>query len=1282
MNVIDVATYGASLRGYKGGSGGSQRQPVESPDSLISTEQIRIIDLIGEGEIVGLVNGVNSIYLDEAPGSSYPSLQWDHRMGTQDQPYMKGFPSVESEISVGVELQAGTPYIRAVTNTTVSALRINFSLGRFAKQNPSNGDTTGYRVEFAIDLAEGLGSFTEVLRSAFAGKSTGGYTRSVRIDLTQPVPPGGWRVRVRRITPNATTSNIADAVNIRSVTEIVDYKFRYPNSAMVGLTFDAEAFGGKVPKRSYHIRGRIVKVPANYEPSTRTYSGVWDGSFKPAWTNNPAWVYYDLLLNDRFGLGDRINANQVDKWGLYEISRYCDQMVDDGKGGTEPRFTCNMFLQTQADALKVLQDIAAIFRGITYWGLGQAVLSADMPRDPVYVYTNANVLNGRFDRKGSKKSTIYSVILSAWNDPDDFYRTKYEYVQDDALVAKFGVRSTTLTNVGCSSQGQAHRAAKWALLSNQLETNTVTFTVGLEGIKAMPGQVVRIVDQHRQGRRVGGRVRDGSTLTAIRVDMLPNIAVAVGDELVLNMPDGKSAVRVVSSINLQTNTVTVSQPFPALPVKGGVWAYEAADLKSELYRIVSISEGSSPMEYSITALTYAEGKHDAVDFGTIISERPTTAIPVSVVPAPQNLRMFTDWKIDQYQAVTTLTIAWDKVDGAVRYDVEWKRDASDWVYAGRVATTEVDVIGAYAGEYRARVRAINALGILSPWAEIGPEFLNGKTDPPPVPVNVRTTSEVFAIRLEWGFPEGAEDTAFSQIQMSSSSDGSNPLELGQQAYPTGMYLHSGMAAAVVRWFRVRLIDKSGNIGEWSPWVYGQSSADASEILDYITGKITETELGQELLSEIEKISGDGVGSVNDRITIGDNALQGQIDSLQSQLADITGAPDWNVNDAYLAGSLVKLDGKLYRAKQDVPAGTPVTNTAYWEYIGDYASLGEMVTALAVRVDSVETSVEEINGELAAMATRIIGVEAQLYPRMAGSTGWKAGDPRVRAASWTIYSAFTSGDQALARRIDNIEVELGPAIDAKIQTEAYARATADEALATQITTVEANLNGVTADLQIEVTARATADEALTQQITNANSKIGDVEAGLITEATTRANADTAISQNVTQLTSRVGTNESSIQTIATTQATTDGKLSTMYSIKLGINQNGQYYGAGMGIGIENTPSGMQSQILMLADRFAVLNTINGVAKSVFALEGGQAFLNSAVIRQADIINLIITGELRSSNYIAGQQGIRINFVTNEFEINGTRPGQGRMNITNQLLTIYDTNRLRTRLGLWG
>ena len=388
-----MTDWSKNLRGYKGGSD-KPRTPIEAPDSLVSTQFARIVDLISEGEIYGLVGDASGVFLDETPSTNFPSFTYEMRNGTQDQSYLAGFPAVESNVTISVELQAATPWIRSVTDLNLSAIRLNFSVPRLSQQSLANGDVSGYTVSFSVDVRPAGGMWEEVLSSAFSGKTTGGYTRSVRIDLPGQ-PPGGWEVRVRRTTPHATGSNISDAIYLQTITEIVDAKFRYPNSAVIGMQFDAEVFGGKIPKRGYRIRGRLIRVPSNYDAESRTYTGFWDGTFKIEYSNNPAWVYYDLLLHPRFGLGTHINAGQVDKWSVYEIGRYCDQMVDDGKGGLEPRFTCNLYLQTRADALKVLQDIASIFRGITYWGAGQAVLSADMPSDPVYTYTNANLREGR-----------------------------------------------------------------------------------------------------------------------------------------------------------------------------------------------------------------------------------------------------------------------------------------------------------------------------------------------------------------------------------------------------------------------------------------------------------------------------------------------------------------------------------------------------------------------------------------------------------------------------------------------------------------------------------------------------------------------------------------------------------------------------------------------------------------------------------------------------------------------------------------------------------------------
>ncbi|MDS9879469.1 phage tail protein, partial [Pseudomonas protegens] len=477
------------ITGSKGGES-KPRPSVEAPDSLQSTAYARILDLVSEGEIQGLVAGERSVYLDETPLANadgtrnFSGVTLDARTGSQDQLHIPGFPAVESEIAVGVELKYGQPWVRAVQNLQLSAVRVRLSTPRLAQTNTSNGDTNGYTVQYKIEVSTDGGPYVQVLASAFSGKTSTKYERSHRVDL--PPASSNWQIRVTRLTPNSTSGAIADKTSIDAITEVIDAKLRYPGSAVVGLQFDASQFQS-IPTRSFDLRGRIIRVPSNYDPESRLYSGVWDGSFKTAWTDNPAWIFYDLLLHFRYGLGHLLNEAQVDRWELYRIGQYCDQLVPDGRGSQEPRFTCNLFLQTRSNALDVLQDLATTFRGMSYWAAGSVMAIADIPEDPVYTYSNANVIDGKFGYFGSAKKTRYTVALVSWNDPADFYRQKVEYVDDQAGITRYGIQQTEITATGCTSQGQAQRIGKWALLTNRLETESVGFSVGLDGTLARPG---------------------------------------------------------------------------------------------------------------------------------------------------------------------------------------------------------------------------------------------------------------------------------------------------------------------------------------------------------------------------------------------------------------------------------------------------------------------------------------------------------------------------------------------------------------------------------------------------------------------------------------------------------------------------------------------------------------------------------------------------------------------------------------------------------------------------
>lgn len=868
------------LAGSKGGEPGKQRQPVEAPDSLASIAYARILDIIGEGEIVGLVDGLKSVYLDETPMMSvdgtlnFQGAKIWTRTGSQDQDYIPGFPAVESEVGVGVELRSDQPYTRSINNSQLSAVSIRLSVRGFKQQNPSNGDTTGYYVAYAIDLSTAGGPYVQVLSSAFNGKTGAKYERQHRINL--PPSSANWALRVRRLTPNSSSSLIQDGTYIESVTETIDGKFRYPNTALVGCQFDSSQFSS-IPSRAFKIRGRVISVPSNYDAESRSYSGVWDGTFKPSYTNNPAWIYYDLLLHKRYGLGNRVNPGQVNRYELYNIGRYCDEMVDDGFGGLEPRFTCNVYLQARKDALRVLQDLATVFRGITYWGGSIAQASADMPSDPVYTYTNANVLGGKFAYKSSPKSTRYSTALVSWNDPKDFYRAKAAYHEDPDLIDLFGIQQVELTAFGCTSEGQANRAAKWALITNKLETDTVSFNVGIEGAVARPGQVIRVADNARAGRRIGGRIRSASAAGVV-VDALGEIRP--GDKLTIITPAGVAETRTIregfcgigveggqmagstnyyagsmtdfiGEFNITGCVITVTEPFSSAPVPESVWAFENDELIAQRFRVTAISE-SNAMEYTITAAKYVEGKYAFIDNGTMIQQPPISVIPPSVQPSPANILVTSDYLLDQGQAVTKMTVTWDQTDHAVAYEVQWRRDNGDWVFAGRTGTTEVDVVGIYAGRYIARVMAFNPLGIGSVWAYSLETALEGKTTPPPAVTGLRTTSKIFGIDIDWGFPALAEDTNYTEVQYNTAPDeGAGLLKLGDYSYPTDNARQVGLGPGVRFYFRARLVDKTGNVGPWTAWVVGISSADASPILDTITGQITETMLGQELLEKIE-----------------------------------------------------------------------------------------------------------------------------------------------------------------------------------------------------------------------------------------------------------------------------------------------------------------------------------------------------------------------------------------------------------------------------------------------
>ncbi|HAT3931526.1 host specificity protein J [Citrobacter freundii] len=835
------------IKGRKGGSS-SSRTPTEQPDDLQSVAKAKILVALGEGEFAGQLTGKN-IYLDgtaleNSDGTkNFSGVTWEFRAGTQAQNYIQGIPGTENEINVGTEVSSATAWTRTFTNTQLSAVRLRLKWPSLFKQE-DNGDLVGYSINYAIDLQTDGGTWQTVLNTSVTGKTTSGYERSHRIDL--PQAGSTWTIRLRKITADANSAKIGDTMTLQSFTEVIDAKLRYPNTALLYIEFDSSQFNGSIPQISCEPRGRVIRVPDNYDPDTRTYSGTWQGAFKWAWTDNPAWIFYDLVITDRFGLGNRLSAANIDKWTLYQVSQYCDQPVPDGKGGsgTEPRYTCNVYVQDRNDAYTVLRDFAAIFRGMTYWGGDQIVALADMPRDVDYAYTRANVIDGRFTYSSSTTKTRYTTALVSWSDPGNAYADAMEPVFEQPLVARYGFNQLEMTAIGCTRQSEANRKGRWGILTNNKD-RVVSFDVGLDGNIPQPGYIIAVSDELLSGKVMGGRI---SAVNG-RVIKLDRVAdAAAGNRLIINLPSGASQSRTIQAINGESVTVTTA--YSETPQAEAVWVVESDELYAQQYRVVSVSDNDGGT-FSITGAWHDPDKYARIDTGAIIDQRPVSVIPPGNQSPPANIVISSFSVVQQNISVETMRVSWDQAQNAIAYEAQWRRNDGNWVNVPRSSTTSFDVSGIYAGRYLVRVRAINAAEISSGWGYSEEKTLTGKVGNPPKPVGFATTPINWGIRLNWGFPANTGDTLKTEIQYTANSDFSNPLLLSDVPYPSAEYTQLGLKAGQEFWYRAQLVDRTGNESGWTDWVRGVSNANADDYLGDIADDFLTSADGDRLTGDID-----------------------------------------------------------------------------------------------------------------------------------------------------------------------------------------------------------------------------------------------------------------------------------------------------------------------------------------------------------------------------------------------------------------------------------------------
>ncbi|WP_368538664.1 phage tail protein [Enterobacter hormaechei] len=1268
-----------TITGRKGGSS-SSRTPTEQPDDLQSVAKAKILVALGEGEFAGQLTG-KDIYLDgtaleNADGSqNFSGVTWEFRAGTQAQKYIQGIPGTENEISVGTEVTSATAWTRTFTNTQLSAVRLRLKWPSLFKQE-DDGDLVGYSVNYAIDLQTDGGTWQTVLNTSVTGKTTSGYERSHRIDL--PQAGSTWTIRLRKITADANSAKIGDTMTLQSFTEVIDAKLRYPNTALLYIEFDSSQFNGSIPQISCEPRGRVIRVPDTYDPETRSYSGTWTGAFKWAWTDNPAWIFYDLVVSDRFGLGHRLTASNIDKWTLYQVAQYCDQMVPDGKGGdgTEPRYTCNVYIQDRNDAYTVLRDFAAIFRGMTYWGGDQIVALADMPRDVDYSYTRANVVGGRFTYSSSTTKTRYTTALVSWSDPGNAYADAMEPVFEQALVARYGFNQLEMTAIGCTRQSEANRKGRWGILTNNKD-RVVSFDVGLDGNIPQPGYIIAVADELLSGKVMGGRI---SAVNG-RVIKLDRVAdAAAGDRLILNLPSGASQSRTIQAVNGESVTVTTA--YSETPQAEAVWVVESNELYAQQYRVVSVADNDDGT-FTITGASHDPDKYARIDTGAIIDQRPVSVIPPGNQSPPDNIVISSFSVVQQNISVETMRVSWDQAQNAIAYEAQWRRNDGNWVNVPRSSTTSFDVPGIYAGRYLVRVRAINAAEISSGWGYSEEKTLTGKVGNPPKPVGfIASDNVVFGIELSWGFPANTDDTLKTEIQYSLTGREDDAMLLADVPYPQRKYQQMGLKAGQTFWYRAQLVDRSGNESGYTDFVRGQASIDVSDITDAILEDMKGSDTFKDLIENAVDSSGK-LAELADAIKENADGLAAAVGSNKQTAEAIIG------NALAIADVVVRqtaqqgANSATFEQLREVIATETearVTDVTRLEAktAQNEAGVTEVRQALSDEAQARATAVDQLTA-----STQVISDKADSASSKADAASGKA-DAAEQASSQntaditTLRQVVTDTTSSMASRLE----ELGARTDTAsggIQNNAIALITSTLAQVDQQVRLSAQYGDSKASIDRIDNVMASDREATARSLLSLQTDVNGNKAAINSLNQTFSNYQQAMATQVNSITATVNGHTSAITTNAQAIANVNGDLKAMYSIKVGLSSNGQLYAAGMGIGVENTPSGMQSQVIFLADRFAVTHQAGSTVTLPFVIQNGQVFIRDALIGDGTINNNKIGNYIQSNNYVAGSVGWRLD-KGGTFENYGSTAGEGAMKQTNQTISVKDANNvLRVQIG---
>ena len=825
---------GVNMGGKKGGVGG--HTPVEAPDSLLSSQRLSAIGIISLGPIKGPVNKWKSTYLDNTPiqnasgkddndvdSFNFTNMEIQYTLGTQDQLPMTGFDSSQREVPIGIEVKKELPITRSIIDPDVDRLRVTIGVNALFSQN-DQGDTNGASVEFEI-LKNG-----NLYKSySINGKSSSRFYRSYIID---ELPPKPFNVTVRRVTADSKSQRLQNAIVWSSYTEIIDAKLSYPNIAMIGIKTDSR-HTPNFPNVNSLLDGRIISVPSTYDPETRTYApGIWRGDFKKAWTENPAWIFYDLATNPDVGIGKRISEYGLNKFQLYQIAQYCDELVPDGYGGKEPRMTAGIWITEQRSAYEVLNDMSSVFRAIVAWNGMQMLAIQDRPTDPVCTYSQANVIDGKFARQYVPLKSIYTAVEVEYADKNNMYQKAIEYVVDDEMVARYGYNVKKITAFACTSRGQARRYGKWVLVTSKLEQCTITFTVGREGLHHLPGDIIEVADNSWAKTNLGGRVI-AINRSAVELDRKIKIEGDSYLSYVVRDNNGQRTERV-KILSVAGNVVNL-ESVPENLNPDDNWALQTPLVRTELYRAIGISENDG--NYTITALQHEPQKQAIVDNSASFESRNTTLHQAGVSAV-------SDAEVNADGSGISLSFKppANFVGQGLKYQVKLYRNSNLFNVYDDLDQPSIAFSDLPDGDYIAEIRAKNLAGQLS--EPITKSFsINFDIK------ELVTVSKVMGIDLNWRNPIFANTNAAIEIWVSQDDNFQHARKLVTLAYPTNSYSYTGLGAAETYYFWARMVSKDV-AGKFTDAVEGVTERDATKIVDYIHGQINKSALTQELINEI------------------------------------------------------------------------------------------------------------------------------------------------------------------------------------------------------------------------------------------------------------------------------------------------------------------------------------------------------------------------------------------------------------------------------------------------